>query len=69
MTKESELVLFCYENEDEKSLKAALSKTPAPKSIAVGRERRFDSVDSLYEKREPFPIAVGKIGVGTVKRG
>ena len=30
-----ELTLLCYENEDEKSLKQALSKTPSPKSIAV----------------------------------
>lgn len=35
MAKESELVLLCYENEDEKSLKSALASSPAPKSIAV----------------------------------
>ena len=35
MANESELVLLCYENEDEKGLKSALSKRPAATSIAV----------------------------------
>lgn len=48
LAKESELILLCYENEDEKSLKQTLSRRPAPKSIAVivGSEGGFSAEEA-----------------------
>lgn len=64
MAKESELVLLCYENEDEKSLKSALSRADAPKSIAVivGSEGGF----STEEANEA--ISAGALSVSLGKR-
>lgn len=64
MAKESELVLFCYENEDEKSLKSSLSRADAPKSIAVivGSEGGFSTEEANQA------ISAGALSVSLGKR-
>ena len=64
MANESDLVLLCYENEDEKSLKSALSTPHVPGSIAVivGSEGGFSPEEAKQA------ISAGAISVSLGKR-
>ena len=61
--KESELILLCYENENEKSLKKILSKRPAPKSISVivGSEGGFSPEEAAEAvENGALSVSLGK---------
>ena len=62
--KKSELILLCYENENENSLKEALAKKPTPKSIAVivGSEGGFSPEEATEA------VSCGAISVSLGKR-